>query len=58
MYSAFVQVTAEKSEQVWRQEQWLHQWTLGQLSRHLEYCVSPKKNQNRMNVKVSICMLE
>lgn len=43
MHSAFVQVAAEESEQVWRQEEWLHQWTLGQLACHLEYAVCPKK---------------
>lgn len=45
IHSALVQVTAEESEQVRGQEERLHQGTLGQLSRHLEYCVRPKRQQ-------------
>lgn len=51
MHSALVQVTAEESEQVWGHEERLHQWTLGQLSRHLEYCVGPKRQQEHQDVK-------
>lgn len=40
---AFVQVPAEEREQVWGQEERLHQWTLGQLTCHLEYYVGPVK---------------
>lgn len=46
MHSAFVQVSAEEGEQVWGQEERLHQRTLGQLSRHLEYYVCPEDNSN------------
>lgn len=49
---ALVQVTAEQREQVWGQKERLHQWTLGQLTRHLEYCVRPKDNRNKA-VKIS-----
>lgn len=50
MHSALVQIAAEECEQVWGQEERLHQWTLGQLTSHLEDAVGPKNRQKNINV--------
>lgn len=58
MHSAFVQVAAEECEQVWGQEERLHQWTLGQLPSHLEDAVCPKNRQKNINTLKKIGTLK
>lgn len=50
VHSAFVQVAAEEREQVWGQEERLHQWTLGQLTGHLEDAVRPNNSQTNISM--------
>lgn len=54
IHGAFVQVTAEEREQVWGQEERLHQWTLGQLTCHLEYYVGPVEGRRKAE-KCHVC---
>lgn len=56
MYSAFVQITAEESEQVGRKEKWLYEGTLGQLSCHLENCVSPRREGEHLYQSLRCCL--